>query len=362
MMLYIFASFLTAFLLTYIMVPSVLRVARARNLFDLPDERKVHHHSIPALGGVAIFGGILFSVLFWMDITDANSVRWLVLSLIIIFFLGLKDDVVTISPYKKLLGEIVAAGILIINGNVRIHNLQGLLSIYELPYVVSVALTLLVFIVIINAFNLIDGIDGLAGGVGIISCIAFGSFFLLGDQLHLGIISFATAGALLAFLRYNFSPAVIFMGDGGSLLIGFILAILCVNFIDLNVITDAQQNLYLNTPAVALAILIIPLTDTLRVFIIRVIQGRSPFSPDRNHLHHILLNLGLTHRRTSLTLYSVNGLFIWLALSLNGYGVNFMFAAVVGGAYVINLSLYTLRQREKVSLKGSRMINALLRR
>ena len=356
-MLYIFTSFITAFLLTYFILPSVLRLAHTRNLFDAPDERKLHQKSIPALGGIAIFAGIIFSVLFWMEIPDA-ALRWLILSLIIIFFLGLKDDVVTISPLKKLTGEIVAAVILIIYGNVRIYNLQGLFSFYELPFILSVALTLLVFIVVVNAFNLIDGIDGLAGGIGIIASVAFGSFFLLTKQVHLAILAFATAGALLAFLRYNFSPAVIFMGDGGSLLVGFILAILCVKFIDLPVLPDAQRGLYLNTPPVAMAILIIPLTDTLRVFIIRILQSRSPFSPDRNHIHHVLLNLGLNHRKTALTLYSVNIFIIWLALSLNKHGVNLLFAAVVSAAYIFNLLIYFLKQRQKMSVKQSEIFNA----
>lgn len=341
----IITCFITSFLITYFAIPSVIKVASIRKIFDEPDERKQHTKTVPALGGVAIFSGIFFSILFWSNDIAFDHIRWIILPLVIIFLLGLKDDIVSIDPYKKLIGEIVAAGIIIFYGGIRIHSLHGLIGIYELSYTVSVLLTFFTIIVIINSFNLIDGIDGLAGGIGTITTLTFGSLFMYSGQYLLASISFSMAGALLAFLRYNFSPARIFMGDCGSLIVGFILSILCIKFIDIALIADGA--LLLPTPALALAILIIPLADTLRVFIIRISKNKSPFSADRNHIHHLLLNLGLTHKKASITLYIFNLIFIALAFLSYQVGLNFLFFLVTVTAFILTQVPYLLIQNRK---------------
>ena len=275
-MIQIFTSLISSFVITFFAIPSIIKVASIRRIFDEPDERKLHKNTIPALGGVAIFSGIFFSIIFWSQV-DFEQLRWIALTLVIIFLLGLKDDIVSIDPYKKLVGEIVAACIIIYYADIRIHSLYGLFAIYELTYVASILLTIFTIIVIMNSFNLIDGIDGLAGGVGTISSLIFGLVFFYCDELLLASISFALFGALLAFLRYNFSPAIIFMGDSGSLVVGFILSVLCIKFLDVEIIYNKEFHLVIPTPPLALAILIIPLTDTLRVFIIRILNKKSPF-------------------------------------------------------------------------------------
>jgi UDP-N-acetylmuramyl pentapeptide phosphotransferase/UDP-N-acetylglucosamine-1-phosphate transferase len=195
--------------------------------------------------------------------------------------------------------------------------------------------TVLVFIVIINAFNLIDGIDGLAGGIGFIGSVAFGSFFWYSNQLTWAAIAFAVAGALLAFLKFNFAPAKIFMGDGGSLLIGFLLSVMCVKFLATPILFDENQNLFLPAPVIALSILIVPLADMVRVSIIRILNKKSPFQADRNHVHHLLLNLGLNHKTAAVTLYIINILFIFGTLAFINFSLNYLFLIVVLNGYVL---------------------------
>ncbi|MCP2044261.1 glycosyltransferase family 4 protein [Pontibacter sp. HSC-36F09] len=335
-MIQTFTFFLTAFIITYFAVPSVIKVASIRNLFDEPDERKLHKNTIPALGGVAIFAGIFFSVLFWAEEFNFSLLRWIMLSLVIIFLLGLKDDIVAIDPMKKLIGLLVASGLVIVYGDIRIMGFHGLLGISELPYLISVLFTLFVFIVIINAVNLIDGINGLAGGIGTIASLAFGTLFLLNDHNNAAAFAFATAGSLLAFLRYNFSSAKIFMGDGGALVIGFMLSVLSTRFMNSDITLGLISDVSVSKPLVALAILIIPLVDTLRVFTIRILNKRSPFSADRNHLHHQLLDLGMSHRRAAVVLYSANIYFIVLTLASQILGAHTVLFLMVLTAFVFS--------------------------
>lgn len=349
----ILTSFISSFFITYFAIPSIIKVANIRKIFDEPDERKLHTATIPALGGVAIFSGVLFSILFWSEDIAFEQLRWIILSLLIIFLLGLKDDIVSIDPLKKLVGEIIAACIIIYYGDIRIYELHGFLSVHELSYPVSVLLTLFTIIVITNALNLIDGIDGLAGGIGFIASFTFGITFIYCQNLLLASISFAMAGSLAAFLRYNFSPAKIFMGDSGSLVIGFILSVLCIHFMNTKIIFNLPEESILPTPPLALAILIIPLTDTLRVFIIRILHKQSPFKADRNHLHHMLLKVGLNHKSISLTLYTVNILFISMSILFHKIGLNFLFFLVTITAFILSHLSHTLLQRKEQAKQNS---------
>ncbi|WP_299708114.1 glycosyltransferase family 4 protein [uncultured Pontibacter sp.] len=345
-----FTFFITAFLITYFAVPSIIKVATIRNLFDEPDERKLHQNTIPALGGVAIFAGIFFSVLFWAESFNFSLLRWIMLSLVITFMLGLKDDIVAIDPLKKLLGLLAASGLVIVYGDIRIASFHGLLGVGELPYLVSVLFTLFVFIVIINAVNLIDGINGLAGGIGTIASLAFGTLFLLNDHSNAAAFAFATAGSLLAFLRYNFSTAKIFMGDGGALVLGFVLSVLCTRFMNSDISLGMLPNSSISTPLMALAILIIPLVDTLRVFIIRIADGRSPFSADRNHLHHQLLDLGFSHRRAAVILYAANIYFILLTAFSMSLGIHTVLFLMLITAFVFSqIPALILRNRAQAT-------------
>ncbi len=347
----ILMAFLTSFIIAYLGVPPVIRVSSIRGVFDIPDERKIHKNSIPSLGGVAMFAAIFFSILFWTYDIKFDYLRWIVLPLFIVFLQGLKDDIVPIHALKKLIGQLVATGILVFWGGLRIESLHGLLGIHEIPVAISYGLTFVAVAGIINSFNLIDGVDGLAGTIGTIASITFGLLFFLSEKYALSLISFTLTGALLGFLVYNFSPAKIFMGDGGSLVIGMVLGILCVRFLGNDVMLHSAVPLA--TPSLAVAILIVPLTDTLRVFSLRIMDGKSPFHPDRNHLHHVLLKLGLNHRQVALTLGGVNIFFIVLALLLSGLNITISFGLVVAtdllGIFILH---QLLARKEKAMVVG----------
>ena len=295
----IFFSLITAFGLTYVAIPKVIFFAEKLRLLDEAGIRASHKGSVPIFGGIAIFSGIIFSLLFWADI---ENIQYLLVSILIVFFLGIIDDLLVLSPFKKIVGQIIATSIIIFLGDLQIDSMHGVLGVYDLPIWIATLFTIFVFIVIMNGFNLIDGVDGLAGGLGVISSFSFGIIAVLMDQIDMAIVAFTLFGSLLGFLRYNYFPAKIFMGDTGSLVVGMILSILAINIIRYGLVIESIK-LPNKGPLLAIAILAIPLFDSLRVFIARVIKGRHPLSPGRGHIHHALLSLGFGHKKTSLILY-----------------------------------------------------------
>ena len=293
-------SLITAFLITYVAIPKVIFFAEKLRLLDEAGIRASHKGSVPIFGGIAIFTGIIFSLLFWADI---ENIQYLLVSILIIFFVGVIDDLLVLSPFKKIVGQIIATLIIILFHDMQIDSMHGVLGISEtLSPWVSIPFTIFVVIVITNGFNLIDGVDGLAGGIGVISSFSFGVIALLMGQSDMAIVAFTLMGALLAFLKYNLNPAKIFMGDTGSLVVGLILSILAINIIRYGLVAETIK-LPNKGPLLAIAILAIPLFDSLRVFVVRVFKRKHPLSPGREHIHHTLLDLGFGHKKTSFILY-----------------------------------------------------------
>ncbi len=342
-MIYIAFGCITAFLITFLAIPSIIKVAIIKNLFDEPGERKAHKSSVPTLGGLAIFAGVVFSYTFWSSGIGEATTQYIIAAIIVMFFIGIKDDIIELTAKKKFYGQLISAIIIVVFAEIRVTNLFGVFGIYEIPYWFSIIFSLFTILTIVNAFNLIDGIDGLAAGIGAIASFAFGLWFYNYNQISLCILSFTLFSSLLAFLVYNFSPANIFMGDTGSLIVGLILAILAINFIQLSFASPPYAFPFRSSPAMAIAILIIPLFDTLRIFILRVMQKRSPFKADRNHMHHVLLDLGLSHRGVSLTLYAVNVIFIMSALLLRDISSLVLLIVLALMAIVFSLAPYIIR-------------------
>ena len=314
----IFFSLITAFGLTYVAIPKVIFFAEKLRLLDAAGSRASHKGSVPIFGGIAIFSGIIFSLLFWADI---ENIQYLLVSILIVFFLGIIDDLLVLSPFKKIVGQIIATSIVIFLGDLQIDSMHGVLGVYDLPIWIATLFTVFVFIVIMNGFNLIDGVDGLAGGIGVISSFSFGIIAVLMDQIDMAIVAFTLFGSLLGFLRYNYFPAKIFMGDTGSLVVGMILSILAINIIRYGLVIESIK-LPNKGPLLAIAILAIPLFDSLRVFVARVIKGRHPLSPGRGHIHHALLGLGFGHKKTSLILYILSVSMIVFSYFLIDMNVN----------------------------------------
>jgi UDP-GlcNAc:undecaprenyl-phosphate/decaprenyl-phosphate GlcNAc-1-phosphate transferase len=299
----------TAFVTSFLAIPAIMRVANEKKLYDLPDARKLHTTPIASLGGVGIFIGFFLSALLTISSTGNPEFPFFFASAIVIFFLGLKDDILVISATKKFLGQLAAAAILIHLADIRIESMHGFLGYDTLPQFWSYLLSYVTIIVVVNAYNLIDGVDGLAASLGILTTGLFGTYFFFADMQFYSLLAFAMTGSLVAFLVFNFNPAKIFMGDSGSLMLGLMNAIFVIKFIT---VADSPTSQFPIASAVAVgfSILVVPLLDTLRVFSIRIAKGKSPFVPDRNHIHHLLLDRGLNHRSVTLACVGMNIAFV----------------------------------------------------
>ncbi|WP_046367545.1 glycosyltransferase family 4 protein [Flavihumibacter petaseus] len=337
-----------SFAVSFLAIPVIIRVAALKKLYDLPDERKVHQAPIPALGGLGIFAGFCFAALLIANFQQSRDIQYFLAASVVIFYLGLKDDIIVISPIKKFIGQVLAAFIIIYYGNLQINSMHGFLGIYELPETFSLLFTYLTVIVIINSFNLIDGIDGLAGSLGLLSTSVFGIYFVSIGNTTDAVLAFSLAGAILAFLIFNFQPARIFMGDTGSLLLGLINAILVIKFI--NVAGHPGVSFPISAaPAVGFGILMVPLLDTLRVFAIRMFQRRSPFSPDRNHIHHLFLDHGFSHRTIAILLLTLNAIAIAICFMMRNSGCTWLMGLLFGIFYaVIGVMYYNRRRRPRL--------------
>ena len=331
-------SFLTAFAITYFLIPPIVRTALAKHLYDEPVARSSHAIHTPSLGGVGIFGGIFIALLLWTPHTSFANLQYLLVAIIIVFLTGVKDDLVPMSAKKKLLAQLLAAGIIVYVADIRLESFHGMLGCSNaMPYGLSLVLSVFTILVIMNAFNLIDGINGLGGGIGVVVFSTLGTWFYLTGSMPYATLAFAGAGAFLAFLRFNLiPPAQTFMGDTGSLVLGTIAAMLTMVFIEQNDLLPLDNPLRVSTaPVVAITIISIPLFDTLRVFSTRCLRGFSPFSHDRRHIHHLLIDSGRTHLTATSILVLANILVIALVFSLHPYLEPHLLLLLVIGLFAV---------------------------
>ena len=336
-------AFLTSFIITYVAVPKVIFFADKFRLTDVPGERSSHKRSVPIFGGIAIFSGIIFSLFFWSEI---DNIQFILVSLVIVFFVGVIDDLLGLSPYKKIIGQLIAILIAIYLGKIQINSMRGVLGVYELPDIIATLFSVFVVIVITNGFNLIDGVDGLASGIGVIASLGFGVMAYLMNQPDMAIIAFSLLGALLAFLKYNFHPARLFMGDTGSLVVGMVLSVLAINLIKHDLVTDSIK-LPNKGPLLAIVFLAIPLFDSLRVFVVRIIKGKNPLYPGREHIHHALLDLGFGHKKTALVLYLMSILLITGSYFLLEININSSIAILALVSFIILMTPYYILRKRK---------------
>lgn len=347
----LFFSFLFSCIITLYAVPSLIKLAYKKRLFDDPalEERKIHKYRTPNLGGIAVLISFAFTACLCIPGNILPYANYIFASGLLIFSVGLKDDLAALNPYKKFLGQTVTALIVVYFADIRLTSFYGVFGIHDIHPVVSYPFTSLLIVFIINAFNLIDGINGLLGSVSMIVSLTFGYIFFQMEEYGLAILAVSMAGSVLGFLRYNLGKARIFMGDAGAYTIGFIVSVLAIQFIELNKpseITASVDSFGRAVPAVAIAILIIPIFDTLRVIVIRLVQGKSPFMADRNHLHHRLLDTGMTHTQATLVLSAFNIVMIGTALSFHFIGTVELLILIGLIALVMNamLWLYDVRQ------------------
>lgn len=314
-------AFVICVFLAGIVIPQILLIAFQRKLFDIPDERKIHHEVVPRLGGIAFKPVVFFSIFFLLGIDlilghseilleigkDAQPLFFGICSIMVLYLVGIADDLIRVKYRVKFVMQVLCSA-LIIAGGVWFNNLYGILGIYNLPEWLGYLLTVLATVFIINAINLIDGIDGLASGICSISCLFYGVIFFTLGQYIFSMLSFATLGVLTPFFFYNvFGKAEchkkIFMGDTGSLTIGMMLCFLCIKLIQ----CEPAEGMRLPNPMIlAFSPLIIPCLDVVRVFFHRVRNGKNPFLPDKNHIHHKLMAIGMQQRTVMITIITVS--------------------------------------------------------
>lgn len=325
------SAFVLAFLITAVVTPVIIRVAELKHLFDEPDEdRKKHIRKTPTLGGVAIFAGLIIAFSLFKDFLGLNDVKYLIPALIIIFFAGIKDDILVLTPLKKFLAQLLSAFLIVYLGNIKINSFYGMFGLQEMPTLAAVIFTILVIVTIINCYNLIDGVDGLAGSQGLVSAVSFGVWFLLTEHWSLALLSFSLAGSLFGFLFFNWQQAKIFMGDTGAMLVGFILSVLAIHFIELNKALTIEPEYWVHaSTSVAIGIMAIPIFDMIRVFSLRVLKKKSPFNPDRTHIHHLLVDLGLSHRQVASSLLVWSAVVTLVCFSLKDLKSSYLLAILI---------------------------------
>jgi UDP-GlcNAc:undecaprenyl-phosphate/decaprenyl-phosphate GlcNAc-1-phosphate transferase len=311
----LFLAFTLGVFISMMSIPPILDVAREKKLFDTFNARKLHHKTIPRLGGVAIFLGFVMSTIICTDEFDFEACNCIIASVILLFFIGLLDDVIPISAGKKFVVQVVAVTIVALLGEVSITNLHGIFGWHEISRTSGLLVTLFIMLTMINAFNLIDGIDGLAAGLAMLASTFFGTWFFLAGYYEYAILSMALTGSLGGFFLFNVfgNRNKLFMGDNGSLVIGLLVAIQAVQFNEFSLYGGFTFG-EVSAPPVSLAVVAIPMTDTLRVMIIRILHHKSPFSPDNIHIHHRLLLLFPGHLTVTLIIVTANMAIIGLAI------------------------------------------------
>lgn len=328
--------FLIAFVLTFYLIPKVLWVTREKDLMKEINDRSSHNNKkIPNFGGVAFFIVLVLMTLLLQSVKTTFTGNHLIIAATLLFMVGLKDDLVVSTARVKLFGQITAAFFLVFTPELQITSLHGFLGIYEIPQIVSYFLSAFAVLAIVNSYNLIDGIDGLASMAGIVISLTFALVFYITSNPYFVLVSLTVAGILAAFLRFNFSreKRKIFMGDSGSLVIGLVIACLTLKALAIPMNTRFE---FLNEGRLLFiaSILFLPLFDTTRVMLIRLLKGGSPFVADRNHIHHILLDRGYSHKKSCLILSVINIgiilIFVSLAYNLNSEFLSVVIAGVFG--------------------------------
>jgi UDP-N-acetylmuramyl pentapeptide phosphotransferase/UDP-N-acetylglucosamine-1-phosphate transferase len=330
-------SFFSAFVVTLIVIPPLISLINKYRLYDMPGSRKEHALPIPTMGGLAVVAGMMSALTLWFPFgTNAATISFF-FSVIVLLVLGILDDLKDLSAKYKFFVQTGLAVIIALSG-IRITSFEGLFGITELPLYSQYTFTILAIVGITNAFNLIDGIDGLAGGLGFMSLLVLGLVLTLNGDSNTALIAFALAGGILAFLYFNLNPAKIFMGDTGSLVLGFVTAVLCIRLMQVNAVSVNPA--LTHAPVFVLSTVLIPVFDTLRVFVTRTWKGGSPFIADKTHIHHLLTNQGYSHGFSTKLICFFHGLILmeafWFQQLKQEWTLIFLVASMLLIIYLLN--------------------------
>ncbi len=321
--MYFIVIIITSFLVGFMVTPIVISVLKKANIGDVPGGRKIHKKFTPSMGGISFVVATFITLSIWIWQFPLPDIRFLLGAIALMFIVGLRDDMVELNARHKLAGQFVAVLITVVAGDIRIKEFHGFLGIEELPILISYGFTAFVLLALTNAFNLIDGLDGLAGTVAAISLGFLGGWFYIQGLESYAALSFALLGGVMAFLIFNWHPAKIFMGDTGSLTLGFALGSLVVAFIVYNAALPEAVFLKLKpTFSAGVVLMIYPLYDMARVFARRISKGKPPMMADKSHVHHFLLRMGLKHNEVALTLGILQLSLILLVFALGSFSDN----------------------------------------
>lgn len=334
--MYYFLAFLTAFATSILFFPVLIQLFTKYKLSDSPGGRKIHQNVVPSMGGIGFFIAAAISIGIWNWQFSIPDIRYIFGGVLLMFFVGLRDDFVELNASKKLLGQLVSVLLVVVVADIRVRDFHGFLGIEELNLFSSYAFSIIVLLALTNGFNLIDGLDGLAGTIAIISFSFLGIWFYMQGVESYALISFTFLGGVLAFLVFNWHPAKIFMGDTGSLTLGFTLGTLIIAFMEINEgLPNGTFLKFESTFAASVALMIFPLYDMARVFARRISQGKGPMSPDKSHVHHFLMRMGLQHNQVALILGFIQLSVILIVIILKDFSDNLVLPII--SAIVITL-------------------------
>ena len=330
----------TSFLISFLLFPVIIKIFKQLKWVDVPGPHKIHSDFVPSMGGVAILAGTSLALLMALPLQQWILMRYFFISVALMFLIGLRDDVLALSPRQKLLSQFLPVFVLVFLDEVTLTSLYGLVPESYFSSPLSYLISLFTVIIITNAYNLIDGIDGLAGTIGFLILFFFGVWFYVTDQHFLSLIALIFACSLIAFLVFNWEPSSIFMGDTGALTIGLIVSYFAIQFINYNYQLPAEHIAKFEASvSTAICILIIPVFDTLRVIILRLRIMQSPFHADRNHLHHCFLGLGFSHAGAVKWIAGINIFFLVGAFLLKSQSDYVLLPIIVITCLFINFAL-----------------------
>ncbi len=346
----IFLLFVISLVVTYFVYWPILKIAREKGIVDNPDARKLQRVPVPVLGGIAVFFGIVVGLCFFKTMLSFTSLFAVLTAMIVMLYLGTIDDILNLSPYLRLAVEVIVMMLLIYGTHFSICNFQGLWGIGLLPTIFSVPLSIIAMVGIINAINMIDGVDGMVSGFCIVAFTLFGVIFFCEHEYSFAALAAVSVGALIPFFVHNVfgHGTKMFIGDGGTMMVGTILASMVIAICKYRVDYENLITSRFSVIAFSLAVLAVPVFDTLRVMIYRISRGKSPFHPDKNHMHHIFIELGFSHIGTTMSEIVMN-LFVvavWVLVWTLGASVGVQLYCVIGASLLMTFGMAAFLKRQ----------------
>ena len=344
----IIIPFFTALLLVGWIHPRLVKIALLKNIVDNPDARKLQRTPVPVLGGVAVFFGVVIAIGCMSSVVDCSGLPVVIMAMMAMLYTGTMDDILSLSPGLRFVIEIVVVLLLIFVGGYCIDDFHGLWNIGRFSYWCAVPLTVVAAVGIINAINLVDGVNGLSSGYCIMACLIFGTLFFLAGEAPMTILAAVSVGALIPFFLHNVfgKTSKMFIGDGGTLVMGVVMSVFVIAILQNGSRVAAYVNPNVGLVPFTLAVLSVPVFDTLRVMSTRILKGTSPFRPDKTHLHHMFIDLGCSHVATTLAILGVNMFVVlcWWALEASGFSIAVQLYAVIAVSLLVTSGLYHYMQ------------------